>query len=508
MKLHAPLLWPVVCLIAGILLSDYWNAWPSAVMGAAVMAVATWLLRLWPRWQVVAICGSIVFLGAAIGDRCRQQVDVAWPSVAGTYAVVVASEPVLRGHWVVADVLTADGCHRLRCRFRRDAHSEAITIGDGLRLARVYINKVHSWQSGHFDYQRYARSHGISGEAFVTSGHWQPWQVSRKALPLLERVRLRFLCWRHQLLAHYRHWQVDSQVYGILTAMTLGDKSHLDSGLRETYSVVGAAHVLALSGLHLMIIYTVVATLVGWYRWRMLSQLLIILAVWTFAFLVGLSPSVTRAALMVSIYALLAVGYRQRMTLNTLAFAAGIMLIVNPLTIYDVGFQLSFMAVLAIVLFNPLLQGIIPLHVQQRHRWLTSLWSLVTVSLSAQLGTAPLIAYYFGRFATWFLLSNIVVVPLATVVLYLTILVPVLTPWPGLVALASSGLQEVVTLMNRLLTLLARLPASSIEGIAISVIQLACLYVFLGSLWVLMRVLFSRAAPNRLRRNSKSYGWG
>ena len=237
-------------------------------------------------------------------------------------------------------------------------------------------------------------------------------------------LRQQFLEWRSVLLEKYHEWGVGDEAYGVVAAMTLGDKKAIDKDTKETYRVAGASHILALSGLHLMIIYSVITLLVGWMRFRLLSQVIIVLAIWAFALLTGLSPSVTRSAAMITVYALLSLGYRERMSVNTLAFVAIIMLIISPSMLYDVGFQLSFMAVLSIVLWHPLLNGLIPLHVQQRHHWLSSLWGLVTVSTAAQIGTAPLVAYYFGRLPVWFLLSNFIVIPLATVVLYLTLAFP------------------------------------------------------------------------------------
>jgi competence protein ComEC len=336
--------------------------------------------------------------------------DFEWPDNPVTIEAVVISEPVIKEKVIVADLLMTEGHHKLRCRLVRDEWSERIRIGDELQI-HAYINKVCEWQQGHFDYQRYMACRGFVGEVFAKQGDWQWKQRSLSGLSILERAKLRFLLWRHQLLECFQRWGLDKEVYGVIAAMTLGEKSQLDRNIKETYSQVGASHILALSGLHLMIIYTVISLFLGWRRFRTVSQVLIVLSIWAFAFLVGLSPSVTRAAFMISVYALLALGHRERMSVNTLAFTAIVMLIVNPLSLYDMGFQLSFMAVLAILLFCPMLERIIPLHVQQQHRWLRAIWGLTCVSLAAQIGTAPLIAYHFERFATYFLLSNFVVIP-------------------------------------------------------------------------------------------------
>jgi competence protein ComEC len=432
----------------------------------------------------LALClvAAIVFV---VGPRLKQRFDINWPKERITIKAVVVSEPVVKEKVIVVDLLTTQGRHKIKGRLARNPYSEKVKLGDGLQIS-TYINKVHAWQQGHFDYQRYMACHGFSGELYARQGDWQQQQLSLANLSRLERIRLRFLLWRHRLLDHYRQWGVTDKAYGVVAAMTLGEKSKLDTTLKETYSLVGASHILALSGLHLMIIYTVVTLFVGWRRFRIASQVLIVLSIWAFAFLVGLSPSVVRAAFMISIYALLSLGHRERMSVNTLAFTAIVMLLVNPLSLYDMGFQLSFMAVLAIQLFCPILERIIPLHIQMEHRWLKALWGLTSVSLAAQIGTAPLIAYYFGRFATYFLLSNFVVIPLATLLLYLALLSICTFWWSGLQSLLVVALSYIVILMNHLLEGIAHLPGCSIEGIHLSILQLACIYLLIGSGYVLL----------------------
>lgn len=306
----------------------------------------------------------------------------------------------------------------------------------------------------------------------------------------IERVQQRFLGWRQQLLADFRQWGIQDEAYGVIAAMTLGDKSSLDKGTKENYRQVGASHILALSGLHLMIIYGVISTLVYWRRIRIVSQVLTVLAIWGFALLTGMSPSVTRAAAMISVYALLSLGYREKMSVNTLAFVAIVMLVIHPMSLYDIGFQLSFMAVLAIILLNPIFYGFIPLHIHQQYRWLSWLWGLTTVSLSAQIGTAPLVAYYFGRLPTYFLLTNYIVIPLATVILYLSLLCIAVSFWSFAVGWVATALSAVVILMNNLLAWVATLPHCSIDGIRLSAPQVFFIYVLIGCGYVLLSLRF------------------
>ena len=436
----------------------------------------------------LALCLAVAIV-FVVGPVARQHLAVDWPNQRMVIEAVVINEPVVKEKVVVVDLLTTQGNKKLKCRLVRDVRSEQIKLGDGLKI-HSYINKVHAWKGGHFDYQRYMACHGFSGELLAKPGDWQHKQLSLADLSLLERTKLRFLMWRHQLLEHYRQWGVKDEAYGIVAAMTLGEKSQLDASLKETYSLVGASHVLALSGLHLMIIYTVISLFVGWRRFRTASQVFIVLSIWAFTFLVGLSPSVVRAAFMISIYALLSLGHRERMSVNTLMFTAIVMLLANPLSLYNMGFQLSFMAVLAILLFCPMLERLVPLHIQMEPRWLKARWGLACVSLAAQIGTAPLIAYYFGRFATWFLFSNFVVIPLATLLLYLALFSICTCWWSGLQALMVTALSAIVVFMNNLLEGISHLPLRSIEGIHLSTLQLGCIYLLIGSGYVLLSLRY------------------
>ena len=306
----------------------------------------------------------------------------------------------------------------------------------------------------------------------------------------LSRSKAFFLLQRDRLLQRLSDGGVEGDAYAVVAAMVLGDKSALTKELRDTYSVTGASHVLALSGLHLGIIYMLLSFLVRGRRWRMLSQLFLIVSIWGFVFLVGMSMSVVRAAIMLSVYALLSLGHRDKMSVNTLAFTAIVMLMVHPLSLFDVGFQLSFMAVFSILLWYPLFEGLIPQPYLMSHRLVKWLWTMLAVSCAAQLGTAPLVAYYFGRFSSLFLITNLVVIPAATLILYLSLIVLFV---PSIAYL----LYNIVTILNSFLERMALLPWASIEGCHPSVLQTIMVYVVIAALYLLVDRLscISRTSP-------------
>jgi len=498
-RIHAPLLPIVLCMMTGIVLGEKVNDSTSIFIALIPTFTVVFLLRRFPRWQTAGIYCIVLMLGMIWSSIRQKNLHIDWPDEAIRQELVVVSEPIVKERFIVFDALTAQGHRKIKCRINRDKTSEQIAIGQGLETSSK-VKKIHEWHHGHFDYQRYMQCHGFYGETFVGHGRWQWKAVSLEGLSLIERARIHALCLRHKLLEHYRQWNFNNEEYGVVAAMTLGDKSQLNTQLKAIYSQVGASHVLALSGLHLMIIYAVISMFIGWWRFRTISQVLIVLSIWAFAFLVGLSPSVMRSAFMISVYALMSLGYRERMSVNTLAFTAIIMLIINPFSLYDVGFQLSFMAVLAIILMNPLFTSFIPLHVLQRHRWLNTIWGLTTVSCSAQLGTAPLVAYYFGKLPTYFLLSNFIVIPLATIILYLVLTCLATFWWTGLQHLLVMALGAVVTLMNNMLTLIASLPKSSVEGIHLSTLQVFLIYILLGCLWILLYLFIQRKNAQQLTK--------
>ncbi|MBM6993756.1 MAG: ComEC/Rec2 family competence protein, partial [Prevotella sp.] len=297
-----------------------------------------------------------------------------------------------------------------------------------------------------------------------------------------ERLRLKALVLRQQLLTRYRLLGLDDQQLAVVAAMTLGDKSMVSQTTRNDYSVSGASHVLALSGLHLGIIYALLTLLLGRSRrWRWLSQGVVLMAIWMYVVLVGLPPSAIRSATMLTLCSVCIVVGRQQVSVNTLAFAALVMLVSHPLNLWDVGFQMSFMAVLAILVYHrPLYHLLTPQN--PLVRWS---WGLAVVSVSAQIGTAPLVIYYFGRFSCYFLLTNFVVIPVATLILYGAVAMLLCAPFLALQRVVASLLLHLAALLNTSLAAFARLPGASIEGIHINTLQLYLIYIVILSLTVL-----------------------
>ena len=425
---------------------------------------------------------TVAALGAIRSAMVKQQHEqVEWPEGTVSYEAVLASEMTEKPKTMSADIIIAGSGKKLKGYIEKDDLSRQLAVGDRL-LIESHIERNSTWQRGAFNYRRYLEVHGFAGQTFVRAGRWQQLEPSWEGMPTWQQIRLHFLCYRHQLLERYRTMGIDREAYAVVAAMTLGDKSAMTTELKDVYAVSGPSHVLALSGLHLGIIYLLLSMMIVHRRLRIILQPLAVLAIWAFTLLVGLPSSVVRAAVMVSIFALLSLMGRSRMSLNALAIAAIIILLVNPDSLFDVGFQLSFAAMLAILTIQPLFEQLVSRKWLMSHPLLRWLWGLATVSVAAQVGTAPLVAYYFGRFSTYFLLTNFIVIPMTTVILYLA-LTALLLPMTGI------ALLTVVGWLNNALTFIAgRLPYPSIEGLHPSVLQTAMIYVIIVSTFLMIRI--------------------
>jgi competence protein ComEC len=496
-----PLLRIVVSLMAGIVVGEYLTiVLPLGVMFVLLVVVAL-LMWKFPLLQSVAIAVCFVVLGMLLIQRQKQLQQRSWPEGEVCYEAVVLSNPVEKPKTMAVDILLPANHQKLKCYLYKDERSRRLSVGDGLQI-QSRIQENSEWRVGSFDYRRYLEIHGFTGRTYVSSWKWQKAQVSLSNLSYLERTKLFFLKQRSQLLKRLQGMAVTARpsvactarnfslfplhfslydAHSVVAAMALGDKSALTKELKDTYAVTGASHILALSGLHLGIIYTLLVLLTGGRR-KLFSihfSLFTILGIWAFVFLVGLSTSVVRSALMLSLYALLSLGHRDKMSVNTLAFAAIVLLMINPLSLFDVGFQMSFMAVFSILLFYPLFEGLFSPEYLLSHRVVRWVWGMVAVSCAAQIGVAPLIAYYFGRFSTYFLLTNFIVIPAATLILWLSLLVLIIPSFAYL-------LLYIVGLLNAILTKMATLPGASIDGLHPTILQVAMIYVIIASCYLLV----------------------
>ncbi len=325
-----------------------------------------------------------------------------------------------------------------------------------------------------FDYQRYQKGHNVHYQSYARAEQWEI--VARtQGQPLLALAHQ----WRQHLLNQLTSYLGSTDEKAVASALLLGQRGEIGSDLKSAYANTGATHVLAVSGLHVGFVYLGLAFLLGFIpfrakSWRLIRTALLLMGVWGFALLTGASPSVLRASTMFSFIIIGRALYRPTNIYNTLAISACLLLIYDPYLLFEVGFQLSYLAVLGIVSFQAWI-----------YRWWIIdhpigdyIWKLSSVSLAAQLTTFPLCVYYFHQFPLYFWLSGLVVVPAAMLVLGLGVLFFLTAAlWPGLAKGIALVLYSILWLMNALIYAIEQLPVAVIEGLWIGEIGLGLLYL-------------------------------
>lgn len=249
----------------------------------------------------------------------------------------------------------------------------------------------------------------------------------------------------------------DKSDRAVVTAFTIGDKSGIPHHIKEAYRDTGAAHTLALSGLHTGIIYGIIDLLLFFlnfnYKSRRIKLLISATAILMYACITGFSPSVQRAAIMIIIWKSLAISSRRAARWSAWLISACIILLINPLELHDVGFQLSFAAVAGIIAIYPAINRAWELLANFRYsKIIKPVWNLAGISVACQIATLPLVLFYFNTSPTYFLIANMAAIPLVTCTLYALAAAAVTQYIPIIGGLCAFALQKCIALLNFIIT--------------------------------------------------------
>lgn len=420
--------------------------------------------------------------------------------------MVVMSDPRVRGKVLHFDAIVYDSGleyvkdAKVRVSMLRDTITgkyKDVRLGDVIDAA-VDLSGLKGWhrQNKHFDYVRWQRSRNFKYRAFVPIGKWKKSEASWDEVGILNMLQVKMLMMRAKVLDKMKSNLTDN-AYSIATAMSLGNKASLTPEMREEYSISGASHVLALSGMHLSIIYMLLRYILG--RRTVGKRMAMLMFVWTYILFAGLPISMIRAGLMLTLWEIIDLLQESQKPMNILGMAAFVMLMFNPQCLWDVGFEMSFMAVLSIMSFSDLMKRMTPELLKRQSRkkehempawWLYCrwpfmiLWQAMTISIAAQVGTIPLTVYYFGRVSLFFVIANVIVVAFAAVIVGLALTMVLLYVFDLVLGIeggmSTCLLGKVLTLIVETfhsgITWVANLPGASIENVEINVLQLLALY--------------------------------
>lgn len=469
---------------------------------SSVAMIAAFLWQGGVRWMFgVTLIAAFFSLGVLSEVLDRKQYEPQWSSEKGRFEAVLLETPHVGGKATrvkaVATRLGRDSILNARREgivnlyFENNVSVEALKVGNKIFFEGRVESPRNAGNPAEFDNKHYMYVQGVTGSAYLGNKGW----VSRGTVELT--FPMRAMKFRERIVQKYASLGMSPESESLLSALTVGEKRDLSKGVRNLYAAVGASHVLALSGLHLGILYMIITFLlpVGSNRLpKVLREGVLLLLLWGFAAVAGFTPSVVRAALLFTLMSLARCLHRDGSSLNSLAFAALVMLLVNPRWLMDIGFQLSFLAVFSILLLVPMLDKLFGTY--ERGVLYRYLAGVVSVSVAAQIGTLPFVWYYFGTFPLYFLLTNFVVVPSAFVIMLFAVFLLLLFPVEACRNVISLFLDGLISSVNSLLRFIESLPASSLElpdigawgAIAVAVAIAAAVYAFVDRKWRYMMV--------------------
>ncbi len=475
-------------LIAGILLQ--WHCpielfiWHSILLFFSVILSIFFLLPLFHKFRsswITGLCITVIFIsvGAILTWHNTIKNDPSWFGFnlkqESTLIVSLAENPIEKTKSLKAiahvlflknDTKSYSVKGKMIIYFKKDSLSLVLKYGSVIAFRKPLQEIKNSGNPGGFDYKRYCLFGGITHQLYLKSDEMV-------ILPQKNETALGnfLLTIQAKVLQIIRTNITSAKEAGLAEALLIGYKNDLDKTLVQSYSNTGVVHIIAISGLHLGIIYWLLTLALNPLKkrkqFRFLYALLIISSLWIFSLLAGGQPSITRAAVMFTCIAIGDSLSRKTNIYNTLAISAFLLLLYNPYWLWDVGFQLSYAAVLSIILF-----------VQPIYHWfyfknklVDYFWKLNAVTLAAQLLTTPVSLYHFHQFPNYFLITNFIAVPLSTLILIGEILLCIVSFIKPLALIIGQALTKMIWFLNTHIEKTELLPFSLWESIYLTIPQ-------------------------------------
>lgn len=336
--------------------------------------------------------------------------------------------------------------------------------GDMLIIRCIPRNIENRGNPCEFDYRFYMENRGVRYVAFTDSS-----DVLQHKLPPHRKLRHKALIIRHRIIDMFRERGLSGDRLALVAAITMGQKNMLDPEQKQYFIKAGIMHIMAVSGLHAMILSLFVLRILFFLkgRLRIIRVLTALIVLWVFAFVTGLTPSVLRATMMFTFLQTGTLMKRPVNPVNSILASAFVLILIRPSVIFDAGFLLSYSAVTFIIVFYRDLYR--QIHFKRRIPDL--IWQSAAVSVIAQTGTLSLTVMLFNRFPTWFILSNIVIVPISSVVIITGCMLPLTYPLAFISYPLADAIGFVTGLTEYLTAKAASLPLSTIDNIGMTTFE-------------------------------------
>lgn len=352
----------------------------------------------------------------------------------------------------------------------KDTSLKRILPGDFLKIRCKPLPIENKGNPYEFDYRSYMENHGIRYFSFVSSD-----DIIAHRTPEHRKLKHKALIVRERIIAIYKDLGIEGERLALVAAITLGEKRMLDPEQKQVFINAGVMHIMAVSGLHAVILSLFIFRMLFFIgkRFEILRILIAVLLLWGFAFITGMTPSVIRATLMFSFLQAGRLFKRNVNSINSVLTSAFILMAGHPSVIFDAGFLLSYSSVLFIVCFYQ-----DTYHKIKPGSWLADkIWQSVAVTILAQAGTLPLTISLFNRFPTWFILSNIIIVPVSSILIIMGCLVPLVYPIKLIAKPLASALGFLTGLTEDITEKAASLPFATIDNLGLTPIETILLFI-------------------------------
>lgn len=368
--------------------------------------------------------------------------------------------------------------------FKKDSIAPTLIYGSQIILTKPLQPITNSGNPGAFNYQRYAAFQDIYHQVFLKSSEY----VNTNNFNI-NPIKQWLFNIRFAVINTLRKYIHPERETAVAEALLIGYRDDLDKDLVQAYSNTGVVHIIAISGLHLGLIYMSMVWIFKFFKrkkWVVFAKpIVILLVLWIFSLVAGAAPSILRSAVMFTFIILGETISRKTSIYNTLAASAFAMLCYNPFFLWDVGFQLSYAAVLSIVAFmRPVYNWI-----YFKNKILNGVWKLNAVTLSAQVLTVPIVLYHFHQFPNLFMVTNFVAVPLSSIILFGELLLLVTSFIPAVASIVGVINSAMLRFMNNFIERMNEMPFAVSDNIQVSVTGTILLYVsFVAiSYWLLRK---------------------
>ncbi|MEO5683455.1 MAG: ComEC/Rec2 family competence protein [Chitinophagaceae bacterium] len=490
---QAPFLRLLAPLVAGILIQWYvappvqlgWIALIIALAGLLLFNLRLSYLQYKHAWTNGVIIHVLLFATGMLitwhKDGSHQQQWLRNYYHDKDYVIVTLQEPLsekvnsFKAVATVQQVVHGDRIYPVKGNIivylKKDSAARKTGYGTQMIFNKSLQTIKNSGNPGSFNYERYTAFQGIYGQVYLTPGEYV-------LLPVKNENQLtRFLfAARQKILQVITAYVPGEKEAGLAEALLIGYKDDLDKTLVQSYSNTGVVHVIAISGMHLGLIYWLLALLLRPLKkrkqTRWLAPVLVIAGLWLFSLLTGGSPSILRSAVMFTCIVIGESMERKTFIYNSLAASAFILLCINPFWLWDAGFQLSYTAVLSIVIFMK------PIYNQLyfKNKMVDATWQLMAVTLAAQILTTPVSIYHFHQFPVYFLITNLLAVPLSSLLVLLEIGLCAISWIPVLAKPAGIAIQWLIRGMNGFIEHMESLPFSLWNSLEVNMLQVVLLF--------------------------------